>query len=95
MGRIGDAAMEDDRTTQLLVECLKLYGQRFDFEIADETGVAVASVRERLAAMTRTSAVIACKVTRIENGRSIDSCLYRMAGYVPPRAPGRKPTVSS
>ena len=75
-----------------IIECLKKYGQRLDFEIAEETGIAIASVRERMAAMARTGAVIACKVTRFERGKSNDACLYRVAGYSPPRSAGRKPT---
>ena len=75
-----------------IIECLKHHGQRLDFEIAEETGIAIASVRERLDAMASTGAVIACKVTRFEQGKPSDACLYRMAGYSPPRSAGRKPT---
>ena len=75
-----------------IIECLKKYGQRLDTEIAEETGIAIASVRERLAVMASSGAVIACKVTRFEQGKPINSCLYRVAGYSPPRSAGRKPT---
>ena len=75
-----------------IMECLKKYGQRLDFEIAEETGIAIASVRERLAVMASTGAVIACKVTRFEQGKPNNACLYRVTGYSPPRSAGRKPT---
>ena len=74
-----------------VLECLKKYGQRLDSEIAEETGVALTVVRERLAALASSGAVIACKLTRFENGTPIDACLYRASGYFPPPAPGRKP----
>jgi transcription initiation factor IIE alpha subunit len=74
-----------------ILDCLKKYGQRVDSEIAEETGVALSTVRERLAALTGTGQVIACKLTRFEHGKPIDAWMYRAAGYFPPRAPGRKP----
>jgi transcription initiation factor IIE alpha subunit len=75
-----------------IMECLRKHGQRLDVEIAEETGMAIANVRERLAAMASTGAVIVCKVTRFERGTASDACLYRVAGYAPPRSAGRKPT---
>ena len=78
-----------------IVDCLKKYGQRLDSEIAEETGVALATVRERLAALTGTGQVIACKLTRFEHGKPIDALMYRAAGYFPPRAPGRKPNPTT
>src|ERR1700680_4890346 len=48
-------------------------------------------VRERFALLTGTGEVITCKLTRFENGKPVDTCLYRASGYFPPPAPGRKP----
>ena len=73
-----------------ILQCLKKYGQRLDSEIAEETGVSLATVRERFAALTQTGEVIACKLTRFESGKPVDACLYRASGYFPPPAPGRK-----
>ena len=75
-----------------ILQCLRKYGQRLDSEIAEETGVALANVRERFALLTSTGEVISCKVTRFENGKPVDAYLYRAAGYFPPPARGRKPT---
>ena len=74
-----------------ILQCLQKYGQRLDSEIAEETGVALARVRERFALLTGTGEVISCKLTRFENGKPVDTCLYRASGYFPPPAPGRKP----
>jgi hypothetical protein len=74
-----------------ILQCLRKHGQRLDSEIAEETGVALATVRERFALLTGTGEVITCKLTRFENGKPIDTCLYRASGYFPPAAPGRKP----
>jgi predicted ArsR family transcriptional regulator len=73
-----------------ILQCLKKHGQRLDFEIAKETGVPLAVVRERIAGLAATGAVITCNLTRFENGKSIEAWQCRVSGYVPPLAPGRK-----
>jgi predicted ArsR family transcriptional regulator len=73
-----------------ILECLKKHGQRLDSEIATETGVPLATVRQRIAALAATGAVITCNLTRFENGKAIHAWQCRVSGYVPPLAPGRK-----
>ena len=75
-----------------ILDCLKKYGQRLDVDIAKETGVPLDKVRERLAALAATGAVITCKLTRFEKGKRTDALQCRVSGYVPPLAPGRKAT---
>jgi DNA-binding IclR family transcriptional regulator len=72
------------------IECLKKYGQRLDLEIAKETGLPLATVRERLMDLVATGAVIMCHLTRFDKGQRIDAWLCRVSGYIPPAAPGRK-----
>ncbi len=80
-----------------ILACLKKYGQRLDSEIAKETGVPLATVRQRLAGLAATGAIITCHLTRFENGKRIEALQCRVSGYVPPLAPGRKakPTTKS
>jgi hypothetical protein len=73
-----------------ILQCLKKYGQRLDLEIASETGVPLETVRQGLAGLAATGAVITCQLTRFENGNRIDAWQCRVSGYVPPLAPGRK-----
>ena len=73
-----------------VLECLKKHGQRLDLEIAKETGVPLATVREELAGLAATGEVIMCNLTRFEHGKRVDAWQCRVAGYVPPPAPGRK-----
>jgi DNA-binding IclR family transcriptional regulator len=73
-----------------ILQCLKKYGQRLDSEIAIEMGIPLATVRKRLTGLAATGAVITCNLTRFENGKRIDAWVCRVAGYVPPPAPGRK-----
>lgn len=67
------------------------HGERLDTEIAEETGIPLATVRQRLAALAATGAVVTCSLTRFENGKRIEGWLCRVSGYIPPAAPGRKP----
>lgn len=73
-----------------ILQCLKKYGQRLDLEIAKEMGLPLATVRQRLASLAATGAIITCSLTRFENGKQIDAWQCRVSGYVPPIAPGRK-----
>ena len=74
-----------------VLSCLKKYGQRLDSEIAAEVNMSLADVRTRFAKLSETGEVLACKLTRFDNGNRIDALLYRASGYFPPAAPGRKP----
>jgi hypothetical protein len=49
-------------------------------------------VRQHVAALAATGEIITCNLTRFESGDPVEALLCRVAGYVPPRAPGRKPT---
>ena len=73
-----------------ILDCLRKYGQRLDLEIAEETGVPLVTVRKRLADLAVSGEVITCTLTRFEKGKRIDAWECRLAGYVPPRSPGRK-----
>ena len=78
-----------------VLQCLKKHGQRLDLEIAEEMGLPLASVRQRLAGLVASGAVITCSLTRFENGKQIDAWQCRVSGYVPPAAPGRKAKAAS
>jgi len=74
-----------------ILSCLRKYGQRLDVEIATEMRMSLADVRTGFAKLSESGEVIACKLTRFENGRPVDALVYRASGYFPPAAPGRKP----
>jgi len=75
-----------------VLECLQKYGQRLDVEIAKETGLPLATVRTHLVSLVASGAVVTCNLSRFDKGRRLDALQCRVAGYVPPRAPGRTPT---
>ena len=73
------------------LQCLKRYGQRLDMEIAKETRVSLATVRQHLTALADRREAIVCKTIQFENGKQIEAWQGRLSGFVPPSAPGRKP----
>jgi len=77
------------------LQCLKKHGERLDSEIAEEMGLPLATVRERLARLAAAGEIITCDLTRFESGNPVEALLCRVAGYVPPRAPGRKPSPTT
>ncbi len=78
-----------------ILSCLKKYGQRLDSEIAAEVNMSLAEVRAYFAKLSESGEVIACKLTRFDNGKPVDALLYRASGYFPPPAVGRKPKPSA
>ena len=77
------------------LQCLKRHGERLDSELAKELGIPIAMVRENMARLAAAGEVITCSLTRYEEGKETKALLCRVAGYVPPRTPGRKPNPTS
>lgn len=73
-----------------ILKCLKKHGERLDAEIAEETGMSLAVVREGAADLAASGALIACSVSRFDAGKRTDAWLYRASGFIPRAAPGRR-----
>ena len=73
-----------------ILQCLKKHGERLDSQIAEETGIPIGVVRERAADLAAAGALITCAVARFEQGTRLDTWMYRVSGYIPPAAPGRR-----
>jgi transcription initiation factor IIE alpha subunit len=73
------------------LQCLKRHGQRLDLEIAKETRMTLATVRQHLTALADSREAIICKTIQFENGKQFEAWQGRVSGFVPPAAPGRKP----
>ena len=81
--------------TPTILQCLKKHGQLLDSEIAAETGIPLAKVRFSLSDLSARGEISRCSVTRFTNGKPIEGSLCRIAGYIPPPTPGRKPGAKS
>jgi hypothetical protein len=82
-----------DHDQAAVLACIRKHHERLDFEISAETGAPLAAVRQFGSELVAKGAVIACVVTRFNDGERIDASLYRVAGYVPP--PGGVATMST
>ena len=74
-----------------ILQYLQKHGERLDKEIADAVGISLAQVRAHLAEMTAKGEVMAYHSIKFENGKKIEGIRCRLAGFIPPAAPGRKP----
>ena len=75
---------------QEILKYLKSRGERLDTEIAEATGMSIENVRLGLSKLSASGEVIVCQSIRFNNGKRSEQTLCRIAGYIPPAAPGRK-----
>jgi DeoR/GlpR family transcriptional regulator of sugar metabolism len=73
-----------------ILQLLKTRGERLDSEIAEATGISLAKVRLHLTELAAKGEVMSCHSIRYEKGKKIEGIRCRVAGYIPPAAPGRK-----
>lgn len=73
-----------------ILQYLKNHGERLDTDIAEATGISLATVRLQLAELAAKCEIVACHSIRFKKGKRIEGTIYRIAGYIPPAAPGRK-----
>jgi DNA-binding IclR family transcriptional regulator len=78
---------------QEIMQYLKKNGQRLDSEIAAGIGMPLNKVRGLLADLSAQGAISKCSVVRFNQGERIEGILCRVAGYIPPKSPGRKPNA--
>jgi DNA-binding IclR family transcriptional regulator len=80
---------------QEILKYLKDRGEQLDSEIAAATGMPLESVRRHVSALSARGEVMTCQSTRFNDGKKVEGLLCRIAGYVPPAAPGRKPKAKT
>ena len=83
------------RLTCMVLQCLKNHSQCLDLEIAEETGISLATVREELANLEAAKEIITCSLTRFEKGKRTDALECRVLGYSPRHATGPKPKAET
>jgi predicted ArsR family transcriptional regulator len=76
---------------QEILQYLKQNGERLDSEIATATGISLANVRLSVSELSARGDVMVCRSIRFKDGKQVEGVLCRVAGYIPPAAPGRKP----
>ncbi len=73
-----------------ILQLLKTSGEQLVTEIATAVGLSITSTRSIIADMTIRGKIMSCQVTRFAKGKKFDGMSCRIAGYIPPAAPGRK-----
>ncbi len=73
-----------------ILKYLKKHGERLDAEIAQAVGISLVDVRKQLIELTAKGEVMSCHSIRFEKGKKIEGMSCRIAGFIPPSAPGRK-----
>ena len=74
-----------------ILQHLKTHGEQLDTQIADAVGISLAKVRLQLSELASKGEIMTCHSIRFEKGKQIEGIRCRLAGYIPPAAPGRKP----
>jgi DNA-binding Lrp family transcriptional regulator len=76
---------------QEILQYLKSNGERFESEIATGTKMSLASVKKNVEQLLAKGEIIACHSIQFrDDGKKIEGMRCRLAGYIPPAAPGRK-----
>ena len=73
-----------------ILQYLKSHGERLDTDIAVVTGMPLANVHIHLSELAAKGEIMVCHSIRFEKGKQIEGIKCRLAGYIPPAAPGRK-----
>ena len=73
-----------------ILQLLKKHGERLDTEIAEATGIKLAAVRLQLSEMAAKNEIMMCNSIIFVKGKRVERIVCRIAGYIPPAAPGRK-----
>ncbi len=73
-----------------ILQHLKRHGESLDVEIAEAAGMSLDLTRVHLAQLTAKGEVMAYHSIRFEGGEKIEGVRCRLAGFIPPHAPGRK-----
>jgi predicted ArsR family transcriptional regulator len=76
-----------------ILQYLKKHGQQVDWEIAAAIDLPLLQVRSALTDLSARGEISRCSVTRFLDGQPIEGMLCRIAGTIPPQAPGRKPST--
>jgi len=82
---------EANTHTAPILQYLRRHGQQLDLEIAAAMGIPIQRVRTSLSDLSAQGEISSCTLTRYSDGKPVQGMLVRVAGSIPPSAPGRKP----
>ncbi len=74
----------------IILQHLKKHGESLDIDIAEAAGMSLDMTRTCLAQLSARGEIMAYHSTRFESGEKIEGMRCRLAGFIPPPAPGRR-----
>jgi hypothetical protein len=77
---------------EAIIQYLRNNGEQLDADIADAIDLPLKQVQAEMRTLSAKGTVMSCFVTRYREGTKTEGWAYRLAGFIPPHAPGRKPT---
>lgn len=75
-----------------ILQYLKKHGERSDKEIAEALDIPLADLHTQLAEHKDRNQVMLYHSTKYVKGKEVKAIVCRIAGFIPPAAPGRKST---
>lgn len=69
-----------------MLQYMKKNGQKLDWEIAKDTGIALLQVPVTISELQKTKAAFNCNLINFEDGVDAEGILCRFSGYIPPQA---------
>jgi len=73
-----------------IIAYLKKHGESLDSDIAKAVGLNLANARIQLSELTTQGDIMSYQSTKYVGEKKIEGMRCRLAGYIPPAAPGRK-----
>jgi len=73
-----------------ILQYLKTHGESQDTDIAKAVGLTLANALIQLSELTTKGEIMSYHSTKFVSGKKIEGMRCRVAGYIPPAAPGRK-----
>jgi DNA-binding IclR family transcriptional regulator len=77
-----------------ILQYLKTHGERLDAEIAAAAGLSLSKTRLQLKELAAKGEIMSYHSTRFHEGQKTEGIRCRLAGFIPPAAPGRKSKAS-
>lgn len=75
-----------------IIQYLKKHGESLDADIAKDIGLPLSQTVTQLTELTVKGYIMSYHSTKFDHGKKVEGLRCRIAGYIPPAAPGRKST---
>jgi hypothetical protein len=85
-----DLYLVQNEAMKLILDYLKKHGESLDADIAKAVGVPLEKARDQLSELAANGDIMFYHSTKFVGSKKLEGMRCRVAGYIPPAAPGRK-----